>query len=101
MHHYNEEIWDFQDWLVEDLNPYLFHQCQGQLNTNFHFSKHQVLQRGINASGDAKDGGRDGKNGNEDGKDGGSDNVLPLDSKPSTFSFPSNWITFLWIPPTP
>jgi hypothetical protein len=45
---------------------------------------------GINASGDAKDGGRDGKDVKEDGKYGSSDNVLPLDSKPSFFSFPSN-----------
>jgi hypothetical protein len=70
MHHYNEEIWDFQDWLVEDLN-----QCQGQLNAIFHFSKHQVLERDINASGDARDGGRNGKDGNKDGVDGGSDNL--------------------------
>ncbi len=68
---------------------YLFHQCQGQLEAIFHFSKHQVLQMGINASGDARNGGKDGKDGKEYGKDGGSNNVLPLDSKLSIFSFPN------------
>jgi hypothetical protein len=72
------------------LSPYFFHQCLGQLEAIFHFSKHQVLQMGISASGDAKDGGGDGKDGNKDGKDGGSDNVLPLDSKASIFSFPNS-----------
>lgn len=62
----------------------------GATRGNFLFFKHQVLQMGINASGDVKDGGNDGKDGKEDGKDRGSDNVLPLDSKHSIFSFPSN-----------
>jgi hypothetical protein len=50
---------------------------------NFSFFKTSSSTNGHKCKWDAKDG-------NEDGKDGGSDNVLPIDSKPSIFSFPSN-----------